>query len=672
MSPDFDLQAPYSPRGDQGEAIRQLTEGLVNGYEKQTLLGATGTGKTYTMAAVVENINRPALVIAHNKTLAAQLTSEFKEYFPRNAVGYFVSYYDYYQPEAYVPETDTYIEKDTSINEEVEKLRLSATSSLFERRDVLIVASVSCIYGLGSPEDYHGMSCELKRGDSKSRDEIVRELVLMQYSRNDIDLSRGHFRVRGDVLEIFPAYRDIALRVELFGEEIERITEIDKVTGEVKNEHQQFTVYPASHFVTPEEKIEQALDSIRKELHERLEELRSEDRLVEAQRLEQRTKHDLEMLEEMGFCSGIENYSRHLQGREPGSRPATLLDYFPDDYLLIIDESHKTIPQIGGMYAGDRSRKEKLVEYGFRLPSALDNRPLDFEEFEEMINQAIFVSATPGPYERENSDRIVEQIIRPTYLLDPEVEVRPTENQIDDLINEIHRVVSDEGDRVLITTLTKRMAEDLTQYLSEAGVRVRYLHSDIDTIERSEIIRDLRLGEFDVLVGINLLREGLDIPEVALVAILDADKEGYLRSERALIQTIGRAARNRQGKVIMYADEITDSMRGAIDETERRREKQKRFIEENQVEPRTIEKPVREVVRPIEMVQGDEGEFEVKEEEKAYSPGDNIEDMSRAEINNMIIELEEEMEEAADNLEFEVAAQIRDEIEELKAALEEK
>ncbi len=624
------------------------------------------------MASVVEKVNRPTLVIAHNKTLAAQLTSEFKEYFPHNSVGYFVSYYDYYQPEAYVPETDTYIEKDTSINDEVEKLRLQATSSLFERRDVLIVASVSCIYGLGSPEDYHDLSCNLKRGEMKSREEIVRELSLLQYSRNDIDLSRGHFRVRGDVLEIFPAYRDIALRVELFGDEIDRITEIDRVTGEVKKEHEQFTIYPASHFVTPEDKIERALGSIRKELQERLEELRNKNKLVEAQRLEQRTKYDLEMLEQMGFCSGIENYSRHLQGRDPGLRPNTLLDYFPDDYLLMIDESHKTIPQIGGMYAGDRSRKEKLVEYGFRLPSALDNRPLNFSEFEKMINQAIFVSATPGPYEKEQSDQIVEQIIRPTYLVDPGIDVRPTANQIDDLMEEIRQVVEEKGDRVLITTLTKNMAEDLTQYLSEAGIRVRYLHSDIDTIERSEIIRDLRRGEFDVLVGINLLREGLDIPEVALVAILDADKEGYLRSERALIQTIGRAARNRKGKVIMYGDEMTDSMKGAIEETNRRRQKQLNFIENNQVEPRSIDKPVREVVRPIEMVTESSVEYEV-EGEKINGENDedvDIEELSRREITDRIIDLEEEMEEAADNLEFEVAAQIRDEIEELEAELE--
>ncbi|SDM25745.1 excinuclease ABC subunit UvrB [Halarsenatibacter silvermanii] len=671
MSPEFNLKAPYEPRGDQQQAIEKLVSGLESGCEKQTLLGATGTGKTYTMASVIAEINRPTLVIAHNKTLAAQLTSEFKEYFPENAVEYFVSYYDYYQPEAYVPATDTYIEKDTSINEDVEKLRLSATSSLFERRDVLIVASVSCIYGLGSPEDYHDMSCQLQRGAMKSRDDIVRELTLLQYSRNDVDRSRGHFRVRGDVLEIFPAYRDIALRVELFGDEIERLTEIDRVTGEIKKEHDEFTVYPASHFVTPEAKIERALKSIREELMERLEKLRDQNKLVEAQRLEQRTKHDLEMLEEMGFCSGIENYSRHLQGRKPGAPPNTLLDYFPEDFVMMIDESHKTVPQIGGMFAGDRSRKEKLVEYGFRLPSALDNRPLNFEEFEESLNQAVFVSATPGPYERDHSEQIVEQIIRPTYLVDPEVEVRPSDNQIDDLLEEIRKVVEEQNNRVLITTLTKNMAEDLTQYLGEAGVRVRYLHSDIDTIERSEIIRDLRLGEFDVLVGINLLREGLDIPEVELVAILDADKEGYLRSERALIQTIGRAARNRRGRVVMYADEITDSMRGAIDETERRRRKQQRFIEENDVEPRSIKKEVRDVLRPIEMVQDGTAERETRSDsESGEDGGVDLENLSRNEINNRILDLEDEMESAADNLEFEIAAQLRDEIEKLEAELE--
>jgi excinuclease ABC subunit B len=579
-------------------------------------------------------------------------------------VEYFVSYYDYYQPEAYVPQTDTYIEKDASINEDIDKLRLAATSALFERRDVLIVASVSCIYGLGSPADYLELSSQLKVGDEKPRKEIMRELSLMQYSRNDIDLQRGHFRVRGDVLEIYPAYKDQALRVELFGDEIERITRINTVTGEIMEEKSEITIYPASHFVTPADKIERAVKTIRQELIERLEELREQDKLVEAQRLEQRTNYDLEMLEQMGFCSGIENYSRHLSGREPGSRPQTLLDYFPDDFLVFIDESHMTIPQIGGMYAGDRSRKEKLVEYGFRLPSALDNRPLDFDEFEKVVPQAIYVSATPGPYEHEHSQQIVEQIIRPTGLVDPKIEVKPVDGQIDDLLEEIRVVVEERNEKVLVTTLTKRMSEDLTEYLGEAGIRVRYLHSDIDTLERSEIIRDLRLDKFDVLVGINLLREGLDIPEVSLVAILDADKEGFLRAERPLIQTIGRAARNVNGKVVMYGDKITDSMRKAIDETERRREIQQEHNEEHDIEPQTIRKPVREVVRPEKLVIEDS-------KEKVYSTDDedNFAELSKIELQNKVIELEEEMDEAASNLEFEVAAQIRDEIEEIKEEL---
>lgn len=666
MANQFELHAPYDPKGDQPRAIEELVTGINNGYRHQTLLGATGTGKTYTMAAVIEKINKPTLVIAHNKTLAAQLTSEFKEFFPDNAVEYFVSYYDYYQPEAYVPQTDTYIEKDASINDDIDKLRLSATSSLFERRDVLIVASVSCIYGLGSPEDYMGLSCYLKKGQIQERKEILRNLTLMQYSRNDIDLSRGHFRVKGDVIEIFPAYKDMAIRVELFGDEVDRITRIDTVTGEILDELKEITIYPASHFVTPEDKIERAIKTIKEELEERLTKLKNENKLVEAQRLEQRTRYDLEMLEQMGFCSGIENYSRHLAGRPPGSRPNTLLDYFPDnDFVVMIDESHMTIPQIGGMYAGDRSRKQKLVDYGFRLPSALDNRPLDFDEFEDLVPQAVYVSATPGSYEKEQSQQVVEQIIRPTGLIDPEVDVRPIEGQIDDLLEEIRVVVEERGERVLVTTLTKRMSEDLTEYLAEAGIRVRYLHSDIDTLERSEIIRDLRLHEFDVLVGINLLREGLDLPEVSLVAILDADKEGFLRAERPLIQTIGRAARNVNGKVIMYADKITDSMRKAIDETERRREIQEKFNEEHDIEPKTIQKPVREVVRPVEMVVS-EDKSEVK-----YSTGDNekFEELTAREIQNKILDLEGEMEEAADNLEFEIAAQIRDEIEELKEKL---
>ncbi|ADQ13954.1 excinuclease ABC subunit UvrB [Halanaerobium hydrogeniformans] len=668
---EFKLKAPFEAKGDQPEAIKNLARGINKGYKHQTLLGATGTGKTFTMARLVEEVNKPTLVIAHNKTLAAQLTSEFKEFFPENAVEYFVSYYDYYQPEAYVPQTDTYIEKDASVNEEIEKLRLSATTSLFERRDVLIVASVSCIYGLGSPDDYLDLSLHIKVGKIMERKEITRSLTFMQYSRNDMDTSRGHFRVKGDVIDIFPAYRDVAIRVELFGDEIERITRINTVTGEVQAEIDEMTIYPASHFVTPEDKVKRAIKTISAELEERLEELRSENRLVEAQRLEQRTRYDLEMLEQMGFCSGIENYARHLAGREKGSRPMALLDYFPDDFMVIIDESHMTVPQIGGMFAGDRSRKEKLVEYGFRLPSALDNRPLNFEEFQEVVPQAVYVSATPGPYEKKHSQQIVEQIIRPTGLVDPEVDVRPTKGQIDNLLEEIRQVVKDE-ERVLVTTLTKKMSEDLTEYLAEAGIRVRYLHSDIDTIERSEIIRDLRLGEFDVLVGINLLREGLDLPEVSRVAILDADKEGFLRSERALVQTIGRAARNVGGKVIMYADKITDSMRKAIDETRRRREIQIEYNQEHDITPETIIKPVRDVLRPVEMVVSedksryyDKSKAGESEEERK----ENYAQMSRKEIHQLILDLEEEMEEAAGNLEFEIAAQIRDEIEELEAEL---
>jgi len=667
----FKLKAPFEPKGDQPEAIEKLAEGIRKGHSHQTLLGATGTGKTFTMAKLVEEVNKPTLVIAHNKTLAAQLTSEFKEFFPDNAVEYFVSYYDYYQPEAYVPQTDTYIEKDASVNDEIEKLRLSATTSLFERRDVLIVASVSCIYGLGSPDDYLNLSLDLEVGRIMDRKEITRSLTFMQYSRNDMDTSRGHFRVKGDVIDIFPAYRDIAIRVELFGDEIDRVTRINTVTGEVLAEINEMTIYPASHFVTPEDKVERAIKTISAELEEHLKELRAENRLVEAQRLEQRTRYDLEMLEQMGFCSGIENYARHLSGREPGSRPMALLDYFPDDFMLIIDESHMTVPQIGGMFAGDRSRKEKLVEYGFRLPSALDNRPLNFEEFQQVVPQAVYVSATPGPYEREHSQQIVEQIIRPTGLVDPEIDVRPTKSQIDDLLEEIRQVVGD-GERVLVTTLTKKMSEDLTEYLAEAGIKVRYLHSDIDTIERSEIIRDLRLGEFDVLVGINLLREGLDLPEVSRVAILDADKEGFLRSQRALIQTIGRAARNVGGKVIMYADKITDSMKTAIDETERRREIQIQHNKDNNITPETIIKPVRDVVKPVDMVVSEDKSRYYDKSQDNEDPDDNsqnYDNMSRKEIQHLIIDLEAEMEDAAGSLEFEVAAQIRDEIEELEEKL---
>jgi excinuclease ABC subunit B len=667
----FKLKAPFEPKGDQPEAIENLAAGIRKGYSHQTLLGATGTGKTFTMAKLVEEVNKPTLVIAHNKTLAAQLTSEFKEFFPDNVVEYFVSYYDYYQPEAYVPQTDTYIEKDASVNDEIEKLRLSATTSLFERRDVLIVASVSCIYGLGSPDDYLNLSLDLEVGKIMDRKEITRSLTFMQYSRNDMDTSRGHFRVKGDVIDIFPAYRDIAIRAELFGDEIERVTRINTVTGEVEAEIDEMTIYPASHFVTPKDKVERAIKTISAELEERLKELRAENRLVEAQRLEQRTRYDLEMLEQMGFCSGIENYARHLAGREPGSRPMALLDYFPDDFMVIIDESHMTVPQIGGMFAGDRSRKEKLVEYGFRLPSALDNRPLNFEEFQQVVPQAVYVSATPGPYEREHSQQIVEQIIRPTGLVDPEIDVRPTKSQIDDLLEEIRQVVGG-GERVLVTTLTKKMSEDLTEYLAEAGIRVRYLHSDIDTIERSEIIRDLRLGEFDVLVGINLLREGLDLPEVSRVAILDADKEGFLRSQRALIQTIGRAARNVGGKVIMYADKITNSMKTAIDETERRREIQIQHNKDNNITPETIIKPVRDVVKPVDMVVSEDKSRYYDKSQNNKDPDDNsqnYDDMTRKEIQHLIIDLEAEMEDAAGDLEFEVAAQIRDEIEELEEKL---
>ncbi len=651
-----------APQGDQPRAIKELVEGFQAGSPGQTLLGVTGSGKTFTMAHTITQLEKPTLVIAHNKTLAAQLCSEFREFFPDNAVEFFVSYYDYYQPEAYIPQSDTYIEKDATINEDIERLRLAATSSLLERRDVVIVASVSCIYGLGSPADYLDLRCELFRGMEKSREEILRQLTIMQYSRNDYDLTFGRFRARGDTLEVFPAYDSRALRVELFGDEVDRIVRVDTLTGEVLEELDRITIYPASHFVTPESKIKRAIKTIEQELKERLAELRSQDKLLEAQRLEQRTRYDMEMLEQMGFCTGIENYSRHLAGRPPGSRPHTLLDYFPEnDFLVIIDESHMTIPQIGGMYAGDRSRKEKLVEYGFRLPSALDNRPLNFKEFSELVPQAMYVSATPGPYEEKNSTRVVEQIIRPTGLVDPQVVVRPVSGQVEDLYGEIQEVTGRE-ERVLVTTLTKRMAEDLTEYLGEMGIRVRYLHSEIDTLERLEIIRDLRLGEFDVLVGINLLREGLDLPEVSLVAILDADKEGYLRSERSLVQTIGRAARNVSGRVIMYADRITASMEGAISETERRRKKQKEFNQKHGIEPRTIVKAVRDVIRPVDMVADKlrDDRTRVADEAKKRSP---------REIRAVLIELEKEMKEAADRLEFELAAQIRDEIKELEQEL---
>ena len=659
--PEFDLVSEYTPKGDQLQAIDQLSQGIKQSHDEQTLLGVTGSGKTFTVANVIEEVQKPTLVIAHNKTLAAQLCNEFKEFFPHNRVEYFVSYYDYYQPEAYVPQTDTYIEKDASINDEVDKMRLAATSALFERRDVIIVASVSCIYGLGNPADYLDLTCDVERGLVKDRDEIIKELVNIQYTRNDIDFQRGSFRVRGDTLEIMPAYEDRVYRVEMFGDEVDRIREVDRVTGEILGDLEELTIYPASHFVKPQDKIDRALQAIEAELEERLEELRADNKLVEAQRLEERTRYDMEMLQEVGACSGIENYSRHLEDRAPGSRPQTLLDYFPDDYLVVIDESHKTVPQIGGMYKGDRSRKEKLVEHGFRLPSALDNRPLKFKEFENLLNQVIYTSATPGDYELEGSDQVVEQIVRPTGLVDPQIEVKPIKNQIDDLMAEIQTVV-DRDERILVTTLTKNMAEDLTDYLAEAGVKVRYLHSDIDTIERLEIIRDLRLGKFDVLVGINLLREGLDIPEVSLVAILDADKEGFLRSTTSLVQTIGRAARNVEGKVVMYADKRTDSMEEAIEETERRREKQIKFNQEHDVTPTTIKKEVRDVLRPVEMVAETEGEYDTEDEKE-------LEELTPEEIEEKIINLEQEMKEAAEALQFEKAAELRDKIEELQTKL---
>lgn len=659
----FQLRADYQPAGDQPQAIKKLTTGILAGDRFQTLLGVTGSGKTFTMANVIANVQKPTLVIAHNKTLAAQLCSEFREFFPDNAVGYFVSYYDYYQPEAYVPQTDTYIEKDALINEEIDKLRLSATMHLFERRDVIIVASVSCIYGLGSPADYLDLSCKLAKGMIKDRDVIVRELINIQYSRNDISFSRGAFRVRGDTLEVFPAYQEEAYRIELFGDEVERITKIDTLTGEVLDILDEVTIYPTSHFVTKEDKIKKAIKTIESELEVQLEHFRSQSKLLEAQRLEQRTRYDLEMLSTVGFCSGIENYSRHLAGRETGSRPDTLLDYFPDDWLLIIDESHMSIPQIGGMFNGDRSRKNKLVEYGFRLPSALDNRPLRYSEFEKLINQAVFVSATPANYERENSTQVVEQIIRPTGLVDPQVIIKPVKGQIDDLLEEIRQVVQGRQERVLITTLTKRMAEDLTEYLADVGIAVKYMHSDIDTIQRQEIVRELRLGEFDVLVGINLLREGLDLPEVSLVIILDADKEGFLRDTRSLIQTIGRAARNTQGRVVMYADRMTDSMKRAIEETNRRRAMQIEYNQNHGITPQTIIKPIRNVLRPVEMLAEPKRQLELSAETDAKK------ELTPAELQLLITQLEEEMQTAAKKLEFELAAQIRDEIAEVRKQL---
>lgn len=655
----FTLVSEYKPTGDQPYAINKLSEGIVNDKKHQTLLGVTGSGKTFTMANIIEKVQKPTIVIAHNKTLAAQLASEFREFFPENAVEYFVSYYDYYQPEAYVPQSDTYIEKDASINDEIDKLRHSATASLFERRDVIIVASVSCIYGLGDPIDYENLVLSLRPGMIKDRDEVLAKLVDIQYERNDINFVRGTFRVRGDVVEIFPASSsENAIRVEFFGDEIDRITEVNSLTGEIIGTRSHISIFPASHFATSQDKIERAINDIKQELVERLKELRSQDKLLEAQRLEQRTMYDIEMLREMGYCQGIENYSRHISGRPPGSKPYTLLDYFPDDYLMIIDESHVTIPQIRGMYAGDRSRKETLVNYGFRLPSALDNRPLRFDEFESHINKIVYVSATPGLYENEHSEEVVEQIIRPTGLLDPLVEVRPVKNQIDDLIKEINMRI-EKNQRVLVTTLTKKMSEDLTNYLKEIGVKVNYLHSDVKTIERMKIIRDLRLGEFDVLVGINLLREGLDLPEVSLVVILDADKEGFLRSETSMVQTIGRAARNSEGKVIMYGDRITGSMERAISETNRRRQIQKKYNEEHGIVPRTIRKSIRDVIEATKVAE-DEEKYGISEEDK----------LSKEEIKELIVQLDAEMFEAAENLQFERAAELRDKIKELEQRIE--
>ncbi|MGG2084616.1 excinuclease ABC subunit UvrB [Lysinibacillus pakistanensis] len=654
----FDLQAPYQPNGDQPQAIAELVEGVRAGKRHQTLLGATGTGKTFTISNVIQQIKKPTLIMAHNKTLAGQLYSEFKEFFPNNAVEYFVSYYDYYQPEAYVPQTDTYIEKDSSINDEIDKLRHSATSALFERDDVIIIASVSCIYGLGSPEEYREMVVSIRTGMEIERNQLLRKLVDVQYERNDVSFTRGTFRVRGDVVEIFPASRDEhCIRVEFFGDEIDRIREVDALTGEILSDRDHVAIFPASHFVTREEKMRKAIENIEKELEERLALLRAEDKLLEAQRLEQRTRYDLEMMREMGFCSGIENYSRHLTLREAGATPYTLLDYFPDDFLLVVDESHVTLPQVRGMYNGDQARKGVLVEHGFRLPSALDNRPLRFEEYEKRVHQAIYVSATPGPYELEHSPEMVEQIIRPTGLLDPLIDVRPIEGQIDDLIDEIQDRISHD-ERVLVTTLTKKMSEDLTAYLKEMGLKVEYLHSEIKTLERIEIIRELRKGTYDVLIGINLLREGLDIPEVSLVAILDADKEGFLRSERSLIQTIGRAARNANGHVIMYADNITDSMKKAIEETKRRRTLQMAYNEEHGITPKTIVKKIPDVIRATQ----------VAEEEESYvTKATKGKKLTKVEKEQLLASLEVEMKEAAKALDFERAAELRDTIFELKA-----
>ena len=657
---EFKLKAPYKPTGDQPQAIAELVKGFKEGNQCQTLLGVTGSGKTFTMANVIQQLQKPTLVIAHNKTLAAQLYGEFKEMFPDNAVEYFVSYYDYYQPEAYVPSTDTYIAKDSAINEEIDRLRLSATAALSERKDVIIVSSVSCIYGIGSPKDYQNMMISLRPGMEKDRDEVLRSLIDMQYDRNDMDFHRGTFRVRGDVVEIIPAYEsDVAIRVEFFGDEIDRITEVDVLTGEIRRELNHIALYPASHYVVPMERILEASKAIEKEMEEQVAYFKSEDKLLEAQRISERTNFDLEMMKETGFCSGIENYSRHLAGLKPGEPPYTLMDYFGDDYLIMIDESHITVPQVRGMYFGDQSRKSTLVDYGFRLPSAKDNRPLNFEEFEERIDQVLFVSATPGQYEKDHELLRAEQIIRPTGLLDPYVEVRPVEGQIDDLVGEVNKEV-EKHNKILVTTLTKRMAEELTDYMKDLGIRVKYLHSDIDTLERSEIIRDMRLDVFDVLVGINLLREGLDIPEISLVAILDADKEGFLRSETSLIQTIGRAARNAEGHVIMYADVITDSMRRAIDETLRRRELQETYNKEHGITPKTIKKAVRDLISISK---------EVAKTQKKLEK--DMESMSREELEELIGKIQKQMKAAAADLNFEMAAELRDQMIELKKNLEE-
>jgi excinuclease ABC subunit B len=660
MSQEFVLKTDKEPKGDQPKAIEELTEGLESGLTHQTLLGATGTGKTFTMANVIENVQKPALVIAHNKTLTAQLWNEFNELFPENAVHYFVSYYDYYQPEAYVPETDTYIEKDSSINDEIDRLRHKATASLFEREDVIIVASVSCIYGLGSPDTYEDMSRPLTLDSHLERDDLLHKLVRLQYKRNDYEQKRGTFRVRGDTVEIVPIYGEEVIRVEFFGDVIDRIRVVDHITGKTLEEKEKVVIYPATHFITSRSKLNEAMENIEEELEEQLDRFHQQDKLLEAQRLEKQTKHDLEMMEELGYCKGIENYSRHLTGRDPGEPPYTLIDYFPDDFLIFVDESHQTIPQLGGMYNGDRSRKETLVEHGYRLPSAMDNRPLKFEEFEKRINQIIYTSATPGPYEYEHSSKVVEQIIRPTGLVDPEVEVRPIEDQVDDLMHEIEKVTS-RDERVLVTTLTKKLAEELTDYFVEVGIKARYLHSEIDTLDRVKILRELRQGDFNVLIGINLLREGLDLPEASLVAILDADKEGFLRSDTSLIQTMGRAARNVRGQVILYADEITDSMRRAIDETERRREKQLEYNEKHDIEPETIKKEITDIAQLIEPESS--SEVEVPDEEE-------VEEMEDSEVFMVVEKLEKSMNEAAERLEFEKAAAYRDEIEELKEKLE--